>query len=395
MILTETSSREKAAQIITDLLPLVDEVNPPNDTLFGGNLARCMLHACLYEARGQEVYLQRSLDLLSGVFDNFNNGVPRLFGPYYSNGLSGFAYALTSMLKKGFLDEEVGIEINDLLVKISPAIQTGLQKNYNDFLHGTFGYLHTLNHFSTWQNDTQLLNSILRFIEGETVIPQAKWIPSFVSEAAETNKIDFGMAHGQSSLLVVLMDAYSTAGRNNQQDDNIRKKIDFIAAAKSAELSIDKKSFFPSWIDAATGEKKTSPRLAWCYSDLGPALLLYKAAEYFDDAHYRSIADDTGLATIEKKQVEITGLSTSQICHGTAGVAQFYLKLYELSGRQEYIVAYEFWIAETFRCLENELAEGINDDKKRGLLDGLIGTLLVLLNYSSGRSYNWERMILL
>lgn len=395
MVLNEISTREKAHEYIHRVLPLVNEINPPNDTLFSGDLARSMLNACLYEAWEEEIYLDKALDLLARVFDNFNQGVPRIFGPYYCNGLSGFAYALTSFVKKEYLDVETGEEINDLLAKIFPAVQSGFQNNYNDFLHGTFGYLHTLNHFCSWRGNTQLLITALRYMEQQTNLPASDWICSMVSDENDINKIDFGLAHGQSSLLMILMESYTLAGRNRVQDKNIRRKVDFVAAAKTAKISSDKKSYFPSWIDAVTGEKKTSARLAWCYSDLGPALMLYKAAEYFDNPEYREQANIVGFATTTRKELDVTGLNNPFVCHGTAGVAQIYRKLYELSGEADYQFAYEYWIRETFYWLEMELANDISIDKKRGFLDGLIGTTLSFLSYSTGKHLDWGKTILL
>jgi len=86
----------------------------------------------------------------------------------------------------------------------------------------------------------------------------------------------------------------------------------------------------------------------------------------------------------------------SHFCHGTAGLAQFYLCLYNESGHFCYYRAYEFWIEKTIRLLDNEITKNAYSANPVGILEGWPGVAMVLTEYiNEGEPLKWANAFLL
>lgn len=382
-----------AHETLTRLIPVIEKATVQGNSLFGGKLAQSLFHANLGEAWNDPGHIEKALDLLEEIFDDFNSGEAQLPGPFFCNGLSGFAYLLTSFVEKKYLEQEFAAQIKDLLGQLWPHVQEGICSNNNDILHGAIGYLHVLNYYTKVTNERELFNAALQYIETRTALLSMDWIPSVVPGDEISNEIDLGMAHGQSGFLYVLTETTRIAG-NHQWNESLKRKLEFVKNCMDEERS-EKQSFFPSRIDAVTGKRRTSVRLGWCYSDLGPAWMFFNAGIYTGDRQLLEIADKVGMATTHRRDLEVTGLSNPYLCHGTAGVAHIYQQLFQVSGNPAYQQASEYWIGETITQLDALLQQERIEGDGGGILNGLAGIGLALLSFSTDKKLDWSKTILL
>lgn len=175
----------------------------------------------------------------------------------------------------------------------------------------------------------------------------------------------------------------------------IIKCIQYVLQSKiNMEAEHGHYSFFPLGYDRITQEYTLSNRLAWCYGDLNQVMLFYKAGRILDKKEYVDYGHIFGMATLSRKNEISTGVRDSAFCHGSSGLAYLYLNLYTQSQEDNYLKAYEFWIAETLVLANRELDQNLNTKENiNSLLDGVVGTGLVLLSSLYPENLTWSKFL--
>jgi len=90
---------------------------------------------------------------------------------------------------------------------------------------------------------------------------------------------------------------------------------------------------------------------------------------------------------------EDTYISDAGICHGSAGIAMIFNRMYLNTGISEFRLATDYWIKETLKLLDERMMSVSNNDNS--LLTGLSGIELVLLSYLTKDSQLWDELFLL
>jgi lantibiotic modifying enzyme len=208
-----------------------------------------------------------------------------------------------------------------------------------------------------------------------------------------------GLAHGSASVLVF----YSKmAILNIEPDENkeICSKIihNILSHKRNYELAI-----FPSEVFENNLHQNT--RLAWCQGDLGIAAAIFNAGVTFNNKEWLDEAYDI-LHHIYTKRTDLeqNGIYDANICHGAAGVAHIFNKVYQYSKIPEFKKATDLWVEHTlyFAKYEDGVAGFKTMDNERGLINstglltGISGIGLVLLSYLYPETVNtWDRCLLL
>lgn len=161
---------------------------------------------------------------------------------------------------------------------------------------------------------------------------------------------------------------------------------------------------FPHFV--APGVEARGSRLAWCYGDLGIAAALATAGEGAGRPDWRSAAFEIARAAADRPFAS-SGVIDAGLCHGAAGVAHLFNRLYQASGEPRLGEAARRWLAQAlalrnpghgiggFRTWETD-TEGRgawHDDP--GFLTGAAGTGLALLAAVSPVEPEWDRALLL
>ena len=145
-------------------------------------------------------------------------------------------------------------------------------------------------------------------------------------------------------------------------------------------------SHFPFEINLKTGERQYTKEFSWSRGDLSVLILLYKADKTFGENQNKFITNTVG--NIISKRTEIEPINQNPfIRNGTAGIANCFSTLYNLSNKSFYKEAYEYWISETHRYKTLGFLESNHND----FLDNYEGTNLTLKIYETGEKVDCSR----
>lgn len=386
--------------IIDNYLKKIHEANATisyeKDTLFGGKIGAIWQEYHFWQATNDRKHKKKTNQLVNEIFEDLNNDNPKFFGVAYASGAAGFCYVITMLKKYNFLEITLDDDLADLDEYMYESALQLIEKRNLDFWHGAFGiifyFLERLDN-PTIRSNTEIL--IEKVLEKAVISDKGLWFPSIISEKDE-GVINFSLSHGQSSFLIILMNAYNKGLCKDIIPEIIRQGTDFIMSHfEQTDFDNNKYSYFPSSINEATGVKNFSNRLAFCYGDLNIVLLLYHASDFLGDPTLRKKADLLGLSTLMRKDEKTTMVTDARFCHGSAGVAQFYKTFHRLTGIEAYHKGYEYWLDRTLAFTDEALQKDTFGEEKGSLLNGYVGISLVFLSYVSKEKISWEKMFLL
>jgi lantibiotic modifying enzyme len=161
---------------------------------------------------------------------------------------------------------------------------------------------------------------------------------------------------------------------------------------------------FPIWV--APGFQPWPARCAWCYGDPGIAAALLMAARGVGDAGWEQAAVALACRAAERP-ASLTGVVNAGFCHGAAGLAHIYNRMYQATGEPELRRAAVYWLERTLgfyrlaRDKEGSWVQGRWDPAQKpwtwtgiDVVDGAAGVALVLLAAATSVEPAWDRMFL-
>lgn len=318
----------------------------------------------------------------------------------FSGGFSGIFYLFEFLREKNFIDIDVSdsqpLLDNYLISRMRIDIQ---QQNY-DFMHGALGVgLYFLKKGSNTQCIQELINFLYQTAEKDIDEQILKWKSAI---NYETNLIGYNLSlcHGISSIIIFL----SRVVNSNIKDERI---IQMLYGAVRYLLSQQKDfkqfgSYFPSYSLINSQEPPTKSRLAWCYGDLGTGLALWQAGKTINHKEWINKGLEILLESTKRRTLPDTFVLDGGICHGSAGVALIYRRMYLETKIDTFKEASDFWVRQTlcFSGFEDGLA-GFKTKFKDGwkcdysFLEGVTGIGLVLLSYITDDMQSWDEILLL
>jgi lantibiotic biosynthesis protein len=197
--------------------------------------------------------------------------------------------------------------------------------------------------------------------------------------------VDLGVAHGVPGVLAILAAACAAgvnAGRARPLYDGAVRWLRRQLAAGADGL--------PCVVSAARGSPLCGPRTAWCYGEPGVAAATLAAARRTGDAELERAAIGLGLRAAARG-VAAGRVTGAGVCHGTAGVAHVFNRMWQATGDPRFAAAARAWLDATL----DRLAAGAGHDDTAPLLTGLDGVGLVLLAAISDVEPAWDRLLLL
>jgi hypothetical protein len=235
----------------------------------------------------------------------------------------------------------------------------------------------------------------------ETAEPQGNGVtwwtdPAWV--AAETRAeyprgfYNTGLAHGIPGV-IGLLGRVCAAGVGR---DKSRSLLD---GAVSWLLGQDGPESFPYWV--APGAAGDTARLAWCYGDPGVAAALLGAARHVEEPVWESAA----LAIARRaagRPSEESGVKDSALCHGSAGLAHLFNRMFQATGEPRLAEGARSWFEQTLAMRRPGRGIGGYEawepggvrSADRGLLTGATGIALALLAATTDIEPLWDRMLM-
>lgn len=275
-----------------------------------------------------------------------------------------------------------------------------LKKGNYDFLHGALGIAYSLMYDSTNLNKEFFYSF---FLQMENMLKEYGMFKSFDFNLNRVDncEVNLGLAHGITSILKFCLLAYQKGICPDKADKIAKQIINYLLSKIDYTHN---KSFFSNVVNASDNGYDNS-RLGWCYGDLTIGFILYQASLIFKSEEVKSIALAILSYCATRRSLNETRVFDASICHGSAGVAHVFNKMWNYTKNSEYKKAADFWINQTLEfgklTSTSEYIEynayNPKTDKHEpvnGILMGASGVGLVLLSYISN-DFNWDRCIML
>lgn len=314
----------------------------------------------------------------------------------HCSGLSGILYLFDFLREYEFLDfdiDEVEADLENYLIR---EMRKDIQNQNYDFMHGALGVgLYFLRKNKSELVIRELIDFLYSTAEIDNENKIAKW-KSVIN--IETNKIGYNIAlsHGISSIVIFL----SRVIESGSEDVRVYKLLEgAVNYLLSQEIDCELyRSHFPN----QSKENITKSRLAWCYGDLGIALSLWQAGKVNNNNLWKNKALDVFTDSIERLSPNENYVFDAGICHGSAGIAMIYRRMYIETDRNEFLSATNYWLNQTLNNsrFEDGLAGYKTYEKDTwtcsySLLDGIVGVGLVFTSYLLNDGQEWDEVFLL
>jgi hypothetical protein len=339
--------------------------------------------------------LDRSVEVLARA-----DPLPGLYGGFC--GIGWVVEHLTRELFEG--DEDLSAEIGEALLRQLSVLH---ERPPYELMAGLSGFGTYLLERLPHPDAADLLGRVLDLLAetaeeseaGLTWYTRPEWLPSPQPDLMPEGRYDLGVAHGVPGVIGFL----AAAQREGIDDPRIPRlagsTVRWLLGQKMPPRS---DSVFPAFI--IPGKEPKPARTAWCYGDLGVAAVLLSAARSFDrpdwESEALSLARRAGGRSVEAMRVTEAGL-----CHGTAGIAHLFNRLYQATGDLE---MKEIALAWYQRSLDRERrGEGLAGllswvrempgeplRGEHGFLNGLAGIGLALLAAATNVEPVWDRAML-
>jgi len=224
--------------------------------------------------------------------------------------------------------------------------------------------------------------------------------PRFIGPARHDHAdgyYNLGLAHGVPGVIAVLGHVCGLAATRDRARPLLDGAVRWLLAQRRGDGA-------DSSFAHLAGEASDS-RTAWCYGDPGVAIALLGAARRVGEPAWERAAIAIALRAAARP-LDRTGVSDAGLCHGAAGVAHIFNRLYQATGRAELADAARRYVAYTLALrrpgigIAGYLADEVGDDpdtcatSQADLLTGAAGIALALLAAATAVEPRWDRVLL-
>jgi lantibiotic modifying enzyme len=397
----------ETVRAIADDVRMTPAFEPGNEQassaeLAGGHAGLAILHACLSKAgladRAHET-AEATLDAAVQAVCNFDMP-PALYG-----GFSGVAWAVAHLHEaKGQVDdpnEEIDTALCEYLTR-SPWTDEF------DLVSGLVGFgVYALERLPRASVRNLLALVVDRLEEtaeetkaGITWRTRPDLLPEQLRKECPEGYYNLGLAHGLPGVIALLGGACAAAVAGPKARRLLDGAVEWLLSRKLPE---DSGSMFPAWIAPGTAGRPS--RSAWCYGDPGIAAALLCAAQAVGDASWEREALEIARRAVARPPDQ-AGVRDAGLCHGAAGLAHLFNRMYQATGEARLAEAARFWFARTLDMRQpgrgvagyaayRPREDGTIDWKADpGLLGGAAGIAMALLSAITPIEPAWDRMLL-
>jgi lantibiotic modifying enzyme len=217
-----------------------------------------------------------------------------------------------------------------------------------------------------------------------------------------SGRVDLGVAHGVAGA-IALLGSICGAGIGQAAARSLLEGAVRWLLAHS--MATEAGPTFPLWI--APGVQPHQARCAWCYGDPGIAAALLTAARGANVPDWEQAAVALAYRATERPESE-TGVVNACFCHGAAGLAHLYNRMYQATEEEKLRRAAVYWLERTLdfyrlaRDKGSAWVQGSWDPEQPTpwtwtgveLVEGAAGVALVLLAATTSVEPLWDRMFL-
>jgi len=245
----------------------------------------------------------------------------------------------------------------------------------------------------------RLEETAVRRPEGITWHTRPELLPSHQRKECPSGYDNLGLAHGVPGVIAVLGAAHAAGIRRRVSRRLLDGAVSWLLRQK---LSDSPGARFPAWL--VEGRKGERCRSAWCYGDPGVAVALSSAARCVGNLEWEREALELARGAA-RRPPEQAGVVDAGLCHGAAGLAHVFNRMYQATGDATLRRAARYWFARTLAMRKPGAGVGgflAQEEDKKGKrswvgapgLFGSGGIALALLSAATSTEPEWDRMLL-
>jgi len=318
----------------------------------------------------------------------------------FCSGFSGVMYLFEFLRETRIIDLDISpiqLAVDNYIIS---KMRLDIQQRYYDFMHGAMGVgLYFLKRKTNPEYIQELVDFLYDTAEKDFNNQTFKW-ESVVDYEKNLSGYNLALSHGISSIIIFLARVVNSGMR----DEKITKML---SGAVNYVLSLEKDfsqfgSCFPNYILKDSPEDISKSRLAWCYGDLGTGSALWQAGKALGIKKVEEEGLQILLKSTQRRDIIECLVMDAGICHGSAGLAMIYRRMFLETFQEEFKNATTYWITQTlhFSRFEDGLAgyKSFMSGKwvcDFSLITGIAGIGLVLLSYLEDSQQDWDEMFLL
>jgi hypothetical protein len=236
--------------------------------------------------------------------------------------------------------------------------------------------------------------------EGITWHSRPELLPDWQGQRYPDGYYNLGVAHGVPGVLYFLSEV-AERGLHGRAQRMLEGAMAWFLMQRRPPGAL---SWFSPWIAA---DESADSRLGWCYGDLGIAAVLLRISRRAGRADWRTFAEGL-LEHCLAWPMERAGVNDAPLCHGAAGAAHIFNRIYQDEGDERCRAAAIAWFERTLAMWQPGSGVGgfslftLPDRSGRvvwepspAFLDGSIGIALALLAGLTTVEPQWDRLLLL
>ena len=322
---------------------------------------------------------------------------PTLFG-----GFTGVAWAVSHL--EGRFGEP---EAEDPVAEIDPVLleflATSPWRGDYDLISGLVGYgtfaaerLPRPAAVACLERVIDRLNEIAeRGPDGITWFTRPELVPPNQREMFPDGYYNLGLAHGVPGIITLLGTAVAAGVSAARAGELLDGAVRWLL---SQQLPVDSSSRFATM--AFPGIEPRPSRLAWCYGDAGIMASLVFAARCAGEPTWEEFALELARQAAGRDS-DTCGVLDAPLCHGAAGLAHIFTRLFHATGEENLGAAARLWFEKTLGL--RRPGQGIAgyqawEDEgwqtNPGLLTGAAGIGLAFLGATTSIAPDWDRLLL-
>lgn len=239
---------------------------------------------------------------------------------------------------------------------------------------------------------------------GTTWFTDPTFLPDVQREQAPNGYYNLGVAHGIPGIIALLGQICEANLGGARTRELLARGVDWLLA----QASTNGPSRFPVWcVQEAPHDPAPSSPLAWCYGDLGLSVALLRAARCVAEPQWEREAVELARNAATRREGGHGMPRDAALCHGTAGVAHVFNRIFQATGDPTFEEAACHWFERTlqmrhqgkgiagYRAFHGHPRDPGGWVDSADFLEGATGIGLSFLAATSEVEPDWDRLLLI
>lgn len=262
----------------------------------------------------------------------------------FCSGLSGILYLFEFFRENDFIDMDVSniqpLLDNYLVIRMREC----MQQQYYDFMHGALGAgLYFLKKDTHPEYMRELIAFLYHTAEKDTDNLIFKWESNvLIGEKKYAAAYNLALSHGISSIIIFLSRVIKNGKSNEKAIEMLNGAVNYVLSQQKDFSKLG--SYFPNYLLKKSPEPILKSRLAWCYGDLGIGVALRQAGKALKKTEWEEKGLEILLQSTQRRNLIENSVQDAGICHGSAGIALIYRRMFLETCRNEFKDTTSYWI---------------------------------------------------